>query len=557
MQIRQLTISRYRGIENFSWKPNATINCLIGPGDTFKSTVLASISLLLAPYPLGPCSEFDYWRRRISEGFEIEAYIGNLDLQALGTEQRLPHLFGWLNGAPVPLPEGDAEAVLRCRVRGTEDLELVYELPIEGSEQPPMFSSGLRRKLMLARLSGEERASRDLRLGTGSLLDRHLKTSDMRASVHNTIAAAAEAMSVPETAAIALNSIRETFRLAGVPSDLHLGLVPTLGNALVGMVALMNGANVTEAIPVTNAGTGTKQIALLSLSAALAGIAPILVIDEPERGLEPYRQRSVARKLTELAGGNGQIFLTTHAPAILEALPEDSVWRMNPGQGLIRFQGQSLNKLLSRDPDAFFAPVPILCEGATEVGLLEELLPAMIARDLNGCGIHLVDGGGQPHVLDIADAFVSAGMACAFFFDNESKHSGRREQVAQKRNALVWRDAINIEDSACKWLPRASLFELLNAATGLRGIDSRYLEDQVYQQIPENERIGGPRDLTTSAYLERTIRTAFYNAMSLQSWFKNREGGLTLARVLTRIGMPVKIRRQLDEFGSKIAAMLQ
>ena len=127
MQIRQITIHRFRGIEAFSWKPNPGINCLIGPGDSLKSTVLAAISLLLAPYPLGPCSEFDYYRRRITGGFEIEAYIGNLDLQALGTDQRLPHLFGWLDGVPVPLPEGEAEPVLRCRVRGNQDLELVYD----------------------------------------------------------------------------------------------------------------------------------------------------------------------------------------------------------------------------------------------------------------------------------------------------------------------------------------------------------------------------------------------------------------------------------------------
>lgn len=149
MQIRQLTIRRYRGIEDFTWKPRPGVNCLIGPGDSFKSTVLSAISLLLAPYPLGPCSEFDFYRRRLAAGFEIEAYIGNLDLAALGTDQRLPHLFGWDSDHPVHLPEGKAEPVLRCQVRGTPDLELVYELPFEGTEQPPTFTSALRRKLML------------------------------------------------------------------------------------------------------------------------------------------------------------------------------------------------------------------------------------------------------------------------------------------------------------------------------------------------------------------------------------------------------------------------
>jgi putative ATP-dependent endonuclease of OLD family len=103
-------------------------------------------------------------------------------------------------------------------------------------------------------------------------------------------------MPIPLPAQTALTAIRDNFRTAGLPTDLHLGLVPTQGAALVGMVALASGATATEAIPIANAGAGTRQVALLSLSAALAGTAPILVIDEPERGLEPYRQRSIAKK---------------------------------------------------------------------------------------------------------------------------------------------------------------------------------------------------------------------------------------------------------------------
>src|SRR5262249_15531926 len=337
--------------------------------------------------------------------FSANCYVGSLNFQVLGTDQRLPHLYGWHNGAPVPLPEGDAGAVLRCRVRGNQDLELVYELPIENIDQPPPFSPGLRRTLLLARLAGEDRASRDLRLGTGSLLDRHLKTADMRAAVHGTIANATADMDVPEPSQAALDRIRATFDAAGLPAELHLGLVPTQGNALVGMVALVCGPTVTEAIPLTHAGSGTRQMALLTLSSALVGASPILVIDEPERGLEPYRQRSAMQNISNLAGQHGQVFLTTHAPAILQMLPPDSVWRMRRAQEPLRFEGASLHQLLNIDPEAFFAPLPVLCEGPTEQGLLDELLPPILSRQLDTAGIHLVDGGGQPNVLDIADAF--------------------------------------------------------------------------------------------------------------------------------------------------------
>jgi putative ATP-dependent endonuclease of the OLD family len=559
MQIRQLTIHRYRGIETFTWQPSGGINCLVGPGDSFKSTVLAAISLLLAPYPLGPCSEFDYNRRRISDGFEIEAYIGNLDLQSLGTEQRLPHFYGWRNGAAVPLPEGDAETVLRCRVRGNEDLELIYELPIEGggADQSAPFSSALRRKLTLARLAGEERASRDLRLGTGSLLDRHLKTTDMRASVHGTIADAAAAMEIPQAAQVALEAIRQTFQLGGLPSDLRLGLMPTQGNALVGMVTLMFGASVAEAIPIANSGSGTKQMALLSLSSALVGAAPVLVIDEPERGLEPHRQRSVVRKLSELAGREGQVFLTTHSGSILESLPPDSVWRMRRGMNPSRFEGGALNRVLKSDPEAFFAPTPILCEGATEMGLLDEFLPRMLGRELDACGVHLVDGSGQPNALDIADAFIAANIDCSAFFDNEASHAGRRDRIAAQRVVMIWQGAINIEDAVCKWLPIDGLFELIADASAATEIEPRYLEDQIYDKIPVDARIGSARDLRASNYSEQGLRAAFYAAMTRRTWFKRRAAGRILASALDRIGMPAEIRRQLDDFGNRLRPTIQ
>lgn len=558
MQIRSLTIKRYRGIETFAWKPNPGINCLVGPGDSFKSTVLAAISLLLAPYPLGPCSEFDFYRRRLADGFEIEAYIGNLDLQALGSEQKLPHLHGWQQGAPVALPEGGAEPVLRCRVRGNPDLELVYELPMAGADQPPPFSSSLRRKLMLARLAGEERATRDLRLGIGSLLDRHLKTSEMRASVHETIASATAAMEVPAAAQTALAGIKTSFRSVGLPADLHLGLVPTQGNALVGMVALMSGASVTEAIPIANAGTGTKQMALLSLSAALVGSAPILVIDEPERGLEPYRQRSVAQRITQLTGSHGQAFLTTHSPAILETLPPDSVWRMRHGQQPLRFAGNALNRLLANDPEAFFARIPILCEGVTEMGLLDELLPPLLGHGLDGHGIRLVDGEGQPNVLDIADAFAGAGIVYGAFLDNEDTYSGRRNRLrGEKCIDFIWAGTKNIEDATCRGLARDGLFQLIADAAEATQIEARYLEDQVFQAIPESARQGGARALQTADYQDEILRSAFYAAMTAKksAWFKSREGGRILARALTRIGIPTGIKSQLEAFGARLKSV--
>lgn len=323
------------------------------------------------------------------------------------------------------------------------------------------------------------------------------------------------------------------------------------------MVALVCGPNITEAIPLTHAGSGTRQLALLTLSAALVGASPILVIDEPERGLEPYRQRSVTQKITKLAGRNGQVFLTTHAPAVLQTLPPNSVWRMRQGQEPLRFDGEPLSRLLNGDPEAFFAPLPVLCEGATEVGLLDELLPPMLERELDPAGIRLVDGGGQPNVLDIADAFISAGIACATFLDNEIAFAGRRDRISEQSVTFVWREARNIEDALCKWLSVDLLFDLVETAAEAMEIEGRYLEDQVYLSIAEQNRRGTARELRSQNYPEAEMRSAFFSTMTGKSWFKRREGGRVLARALMRIGVPAEMRRQFDEFGNTLRAKIR
>ncbi|WP_082902655.1 AAA family ATPase [Paraburkholderia ginsengiterrae] len=47
-KIRKIEIRNFRGICELDWFPSAGINCLIGPGDTGKSTVLDAIDLCLS-----------------------------------------------------------------------------------------------------------------------------------------------------------------------------------------------------------------------------------------------------------------------------------------------------------------------------------------------------------------------------------------------------------------------------------------------------------------------------------------------------------------------------
>jgi predicted ATP-dependent endonuclease of OLD family len=42
-RIRKIEIQNFRGIKELAWLPSAGINCLIGPGDSGKSSILDAV----------------------------------------------------------------------------------------------------------------------------------------------------------------------------------------------------------------------------------------------------------------------------------------------------------------------------------------------------------------------------------------------------------------------------------------------------------------------------------------------------------------------------------
>ncbi|HEX3531060.1 MAG TPA: AAA family ATPase, partial [Thermoanaerobaculia bacterium] len=160
--IRSITIRRFRGIELMKWRPAKGLNMIVGPADGGKSTILEAISLLFSQAPNTGVSEFDYFERDLNQGFTIEAVL------AIGNEKIFkdegfpqPPLGGWLNGRRVDLPdEGGAEAVLVCRVSGTPDSDLVYEIVGPGDEARAPFSRALRGRIGVARLESLKLKSR-------------------------------------------------------------------------------------------------------------------------------------------------------------------------------------------------------------------------------------------------------------------------------------------------------------------------------------------------------------------------------------------------------------
>ena len=554
MQIRRLTLENFRSVERLEWTPAPGVNCLIGPADSGKTTLLDAIALLLAPYAMEVANELDYRDRDINRGFRIEAVLCGVRDEPLIQQRHIPPLRGWKDGALTALPDEDgAEPALVCEVVGNTNLDLTYSiLPLDGD--PVAFTPSLRRELALARISAAERANRDLRLGTGSLLARYFKGPNFGGALTEAVRSASDNLEPPEDMTEKFAELKTTFDASGLPSDLQFGLLPAIGWSLTGMVALSTGAAPSSAIPIANAGAGTRNLSLLELSAAMSAANPIVVVDEPERGLEPYRQRQVGARLTTLLGDLGQGFCTTHAPALLSALKDQAIWHVaSPGQ--IRcVETKDLTRVFSDQPEAFFARLPILCEGPTEIGLLSVWLPPRLGGDLAALGVELVDGEGQPHVLSKLAAFYAAEIPVAGFVDNEERHQGIRNALTRQLRLFAWVGVKDIEDAVATHVHLGALSDLVEFSADLLTVPASTLMAQVRDRLRQADAaVDGLSFEALIAFTdEPTVRTALGHVMSTNGWFKTAERGAALATHLNEVGVPPGILGQIDAFAASL-----
>jgi putative ATP-dependent endonuclease of OLD family len=160
----------------------------------------------------------------------------------------------------------------------------------------------------------------------------------------------------------------------------------------------------------------------LQIAAASEAESSITVIDEIERGLEPYRQRKLIKSLQAQAS---QSFVTTHSAAAINAADEASLWYLDGAGHIGALPRAKVARQQERDPETFLSRFSIIAEGPTEVGFLS----FMLERAIDGCfanhGVRVCDGQGNAATLDLLEALANGGLSFGGFADDEGQASGR------------------------------------------------------------------------------------------------------------------------------------
>ena len=252
-----------------------------------------------------------------------------------------------------------------------------------------------------------------------------------------------------------------------------------------------------DGIPLRSLGTGSTRLLIAGLQRKAAAQCSIILIDELEYGLEPHR---IIRLLGSLGAKEKspplQVFMTTHSPVALRELSGDQLFvtRSSTDEHDVVVVGATddIQSTIRLYPDAFLAPTVLVCEGASEIGLIRGLDQY---RSTNGNdsitaqGAALVDSGGgdADRPFRRASVFRALGNRCAVVRDDDKKPTAQLEAcfTAGGGKIVVWREGRALEDELFMSLSEDAVWKLVECAIALHGEE---LVDEHIKSVSENAR---------------------------------------------------------------------
>ena len=479
-KIRLIEIKHFRSIKSLYWCPGNGLNCLSGPGDSGKSTILDAIDLCLGARRGLTLSDTDFHELDVSQPILISLTLGDLPEGLKDLEHYGEFLRGYdsLLGTVEDEPRQNLETVLTVRLTVAADLEPVWSLYSDRTallDPPKMLQWKDRTSLAPVRLGHHPKSH--LSWARGSVLNR---LSEVHAEVGLALVNAARearvgfgAKAAPQLADT-LEKVTEAAQKLGIPVGASVTALLDAHAVSFGDGAISLHSEV--GVPLRNLGTGSARLLIAGLHRIVAETTNIALVDEVEHGLEPHRINRLLDSLGAKEEAESlQVFMTTHSPVVLRELSGAQLFivRPTPDRHDVRWisTANEIQAAIRNFPEAFLAKTILVCEGASEIGLIRGIDRFMTAKgnpSLQALGVSYVDaaGGDADRAFIRADVFQRLGYRVAVLQDNDKTPSA---DVVQKfidagGFHLAWRNGRALEDELFASLPTVAILALLARA---------------------------------------------------------------------------------------------
>ncbi|TPG33789.1 ATP-dependent nuclease [Mycolicibacterium hodleri] len=546
MRIRRVDIENFRGIKELTWiiAKDQNFVCLIGPGDSTKTTILDAMYLALSERYSLSLSDADFHNANVDQPISIRVTIDELSRDilkhgVLGMELSGIKDSGELTHDPA---DGDSTCVV-IQLKIEADLEPIWTVYREGDSEP-FTQVGVGARKQLGAFKVDERIDGHLRWTRTSALGRMTETVHGAAG---TLAAATRASrdAVAGSISADLQALTDKVqaRLNTLGGGNFLALKPGLDTSLsssAGVLALYE-----ERVPLTSYGLGTRRLAGIATQQLAFAHKTILMIDEVEYGLEPHRLVYLLHHLRQ-SGEVAQVFVTTHSPVAVEQLSasdlcvvrsdlngtvsaHDFTERPNRAQAVLR-----------SNPSAFLSRKVIFGEGKTEFGLLLGLVDLWNRERLTASeapaasfGVAVADGGGGSNAPRRARLMNEAGYDAVVLMDNDDRSVDSEVAKAGQEGVTFrrWDTGHDTERELVATLTATQLTAILAI-----GVENRVNEQTVLQDLANRDESGAELSaldvddwIANADFSLVSARALIASAAKEYSWFKNPYQGRRLA----------------------------
>lgn len=376
MKIKYIKIENFRGIKSLVTHLEGNFICLIGHGDNCKSTILTAIELALSSRWNIAFDDSDFYNQISTEPISISITLTDWNeedekVKRFFSENKFGQFIGGYINGPTEEPIEDGPKSITINLLIDKELEPKWTV-IKGAESKPITSSertifGLGRidnyldnNFTWSKSSLLTKLSSDNTDNLNSILtDITRNMRDQPQELTNCTATAARVRNSSKRFGVNLTELKPKLDIQKI-------------SLASGSLALHR-----DSVPLRSLGTGSKKLISCSMQMTINNGNSITLIDEIELGLEPHRIRGLIKNLKET---NQQVITTTHSPVVLKELTVASnelytCKRNEEGTLTIKSLNSVANSQgpLRSNADAFLGRRIIVCEGATEIGLLRAL----------------------------------------------------------------------------------------------------------------------------------------------------------------------------------------
>lgn len=537
-RIHQLKINHFRGIKQFEQCFGDTnLIVLIGRGDSGKSTILKAISLVLSPAWNNTFADTDFYNLDTTKPIEIEVSLRCVPDKLLSDAKYGLYKRLLVNGKIIDEISKSGEEPFAQE----EDI-LTIKLVVDDTLQPKWYVVNDREQDNIE-ISHRDRALLDMFM-IADYADNHFsynklsplyvllkkgldapdtiekKLVDVVRQAYQSIASN---VSFQEFEKVATEIKQEALNLGIEFDDLKTSL-EYKGNAYTeSNITLHDGQN----RPLGMYGKGSKRLLSMAIQLALAKTGGIVLIDEIEQGLEPDRIRTIIKKLSQVAPG--QVIITTHSRDVVVESKSETIYLMSKeANSLYQFESE-LQGLLRSQPEAFFARRVILCEGATEYGIIRALdhyLQREGKLGLSARSIAVVDSKGGDNFYRYAIWLSTKGFDVITFNDDDNKSilSSKEEAISAGVRMAICDAGNALEQQLFNDASWSIIIELVYLAKDILS------EEAIVSCLDGIQSISDLNSLIDERQLD--IRQKLGTQSKKKGWYKNVTDGESLGKLL-------------------------